>query len=78
METTLICFRIADSTKLENKGLYKPMLYQFCIAKNAIETRFWPLSDLKLWITKDAFNLRTPFAVLNFITYQTIILADIL
>ena len=33
-------FRMADSTKLENKGLYKPMLYQFCIANIAVETRF--------------------------------------
>ena len=42
METTFIFFRIADSTKLENKGFYKPMPYQFCIANNAVETRFDP------------------------------------
>ena len=36
----LFVFRMADSTKLENKGYYKPMLYQFCIANNAVETRF--------------------------------------
>ena len=35
MLTTIIFFKMADSTKLENKGLYKPMLYQFCIANNA-------------------------------------------
>ena len=33
-------FRMADSTKLENKGLYKPMLDQFCIANNAAEISF--------------------------------------
>ena len=32
-------FRMSDLAKLENKGLYKPMLYQFCIANNAVETR---------------------------------------
>ena len=42
METTFIFFRMADSTKLENK-----MLYQFCIANNALKTRFWHLSCLK-------------------------------
>ena len=47
METTFIFFRTADSTKLENKGFYKPMLYQICIVNNAVETRFWPLSCLK-------------------------------
>ena len=40
-------FRMADSYKLENKGLYTPTLCQFCIANNAVETRFWPLSCLK-------------------------------
>ena len=35
---------MADSTKLENKRLYKPMLYQFCIAANAVKTRFRPHS----------------------------------
>ena len=43
----LLFFRMADSTMLENKGPYKPMLYQFCIANNAVETRFGPLSCLK-------------------------------
>ena len=33
-------FRMAASTKLKNKRFYKPMLYQFCIANNAVETRF--------------------------------------
>ena len=33
-------FRMADSTKLENKRLYKPMLYQICIGNNGVETRF--------------------------------------
>ena len=33
-------FKLADSTKLENKRLYEPMLYQFCIANNGVETRF--------------------------------------
>ena len=47
METTFNFFRMADSTKLEIKGLKQPMLYQFCIANNAVETRFWPLSCLK-------------------------------
>ena len=42
MEITFYFFRMTDSTKLENIGLYKPMLYQFCIANNAIETRFDP------------------------------------
>ena len=36
----LFFFRMAASTKLESKGLYKPMLCQFCIASNAVETRF--------------------------------------
>ena len=40
METIFIFFRMADSTKLENKELHKPMLYQFCNANNAVETRF--------------------------------------
>ena len=40
MERTFIFSRMADSTKLENKRLYKPMLYQFCIANNEGETRF--------------------------------------
>ena len=39
--------RMADSPKLENKRLYKPMLYQFCIANNAVETHLWPLTCLK-------------------------------
>ena len=45
----LFFFRIimADSAMLENKGLYKPVLYQFCIANNAVETRFGPISCLK-------------------------------
>ena len=47
METTFTFFRMADSTKLENEGFYKPMLYQFFIANNAVETRFWPFSCLK-------------------------------
>ena len=47
MEMTLVFFRMADLTKLENEGLYKPMLYQFCIANTAVETRAWPLSGLK-------------------------------
>ena len=33
-------FKMAVSTKLENKRLYKPMLYQFCIANNGVEKRF--------------------------------------
>ena len=33
-------FRMADSTKLENKECYKLMPYQFCIANDAVETRF--------------------------------------
>ena len=78
MGTTLIFFRMADSTKLEKKRLYKPMLYQFCIVNNAVETRFWPLSCLKQWATQYKSNLSTPIAFLNFITYQTIISADIL
>ena len=45
-------FRMVDSTKLENKGLYKPMLYYFFIANNAVETRFWPLYCLKSWTTQ--------------------------
>ena len=68
-------FRMADMNKLENKGLYKPMLYRFCIVNNAVETRFWPLVCLKLWTTS---NFSTTIAVLNFITYQTIISVDIL
>ena len=40
-------FKMADSTNLENKRLYNPMLYQFCIANNGVETRFWPLFCLK-------------------------------
>ena len=47
METIFIFFRMADSTELENKGLYKLMLYQFCIVNNAVEARFWHLSCLK-------------------------------
>ena len=47
IETTFIFFRMANSTKLENKGLYKPMLYQFGIANNAVETSVWLLSCLK-------------------------------
>ena len=47
MEMLFIFFRMADPTKLENKRLYKPMLYQFCIANNAFETRFWSLFCLK-------------------------------
>ena len=33
-------FRMANTTKLENKRLYKPMPHQFCIAINGVETRF--------------------------------------
>ena len=43
----LFFFRMAYSTKLENKGFDKPMPYQFCIANNAVETRFLTLSCLK-------------------------------
>ena len=35
-----VFFKMANSTKLEKKGLYKLMLYQFCIANNAVETHF--------------------------------------
>ena len=34
-----LLFRMTDSTNLENQGLYKPMLYQFCSASNAVGTR---------------------------------------
>ena len=38
---TFIFFRVADLNKLENKRLYKPMLYQLCIANiEAVETCF--------------------------------------
>ena len=36
----LFFFSMADSTMPDNKGLYKPMLYQVCITNNAVETRF--------------------------------------
>ena len=37
---SFLVYRMAYSTRLENKGLYEKMLYQFCIANNAVETRF--------------------------------------
>ena len=58
MEMIFISFRMADSTWLENKRLYKPILYQFCIANNEVETRFRPLSCLKQWTKKS--NQMTP------------------
>ena len=33
-------FRMANSTKLENKSFYKPMLHQSCNAINGVEKRF--------------------------------------
>ena len=30
-----------------NQRMFKTVLYQFCIAINAVETCFWPLSCLK-------------------------------
>ena len=49
------------------------MLQQFCIAINGVETRFWQA-------TNDAVEIQLKFTncFLNFITYQTIISADIL
>ena len=33
-------FKMVDLTKLENKRRYDPMLYEFCIVNNGVETRF--------------------------------------
>ena len=48
-------FKMADSTKMENKRLYKPMLYQFCIANNGVETRF--LTPLLFKATNEAVEI---------------------
>ena len=69
-------FRKANSTKLENKRLYKPMLHQFCIAINGVETRF--LTPLLFKEMNDAVEIQLKYTdyLLNLITYQTIISAD--
>ena len=36
------CFASKADSKLEDKKIYQTMLYQFCIANNAVKTRFDP------------------------------------
>ena len=58
-------FKMADSTKLENKKRYNPMLYQFCIANNepikVHQLLFSTVSHIKQSF-QQIFNIFKPFA----------------